>query len=105
MLVDTIIALLILRGETIEFNTVIPSNKFRPESSMVKFVTKAPKLALDFSLPRWNTRAAYMPKDGCSLVKVGRLVLNGTYHYYPEVRENFIDHLNLNLEVCISTAL
>ncbi|XP_006461147.1 hypothetical protein AGABI2DRAFT_185437 [Agaricus bisporus var. bisporus H97] len=92
-------ALLILRGETIEFNTVIPSNIFRPESTTIEFITKAPKLALNFSLPRWNTRAAYMPKDGCCLANVGNFVLKGTYHYYSEVRENFIDHLNLTSEV------
>jgi hypothetical protein len=72
---------------------------------MIKFIAKVPKVALDFSLPRWNTRAAYMAKNGCCLAKAGCFNLNGTYHYYSEVRDNFIDHLNLNVEVRISAAL
>lgn len=83
-----------------ESHVIIPSNKFRPESTTIRFLVKAPNLAIDFSLPRWNTRAAYIPKEGCHLAKVGSFVLNGSYHYYSETREDFVDHLSLNYTVC-----
>ncbi|KAJ3575090.1 hypothetical protein NP233_g1335 [Leucocoprinus birnbaumii] len=91
-------ALLTLRGERFDVKTTIPSNKFRPESTNVEFVTRVPNVSADFSLPRWNTRAAYIPKEGCNLAKVGLVVLRASYLYHAETREELVDHLTLDFE-------
>lgn len=98
-ILNTLTALVILHGEKIESNVIIPSNKFRPESTTIQIAAKAPNLSVDFSLPRWNTRAAYIPTEGCNLAKVGSFVLKASYHYYSETRDDFVDHLTLNFEV------
>ncbi|KXN92475.1 Protein CSF1 [Leucoagaricus sp. SymC.cos] len=92
-------ALVMLRGELFDVNVIIPSNEFRPESTNVQVVTKVPNLSVDFSLPRWNTRAAYIPKEGCNLAKVGLVALKASYLYYSETRDDRVDHLTLDFEV------
>lgn len=91
-------ALVTLRGERLDTSVTIPSNKFRPESTNVQFVVKVPNVSVDFSLPRWNTRAAYIPKEGCNLAKVGLVVLKASYLYHSEPRADAVDHLTLNFE-------
>lgn len=94
-----IVALVILNGEKFQSGATIPSNKFRAESVTVQLSATVPNLSVDFSLPGWNTRAAYMPKEGCNLARVGSVFLNGSYHYNSETREDLVDRLILNFEV------
>lgn len=94
-----IVALVILNGEKFQSGATIPSNKFRAESVTVQLSANVPNLSVDFSLPGWNTRAAYMPKEGCNLARVGSVSLNGSYHYNSETREDLVDRLTLNFEV------
>jgi hypothetical protein len=58
-----------------------------------------PDLSVDFSLPRWNVRAAYTPQEGLNLAKIGLLVLKASYLYYSETKADFVDHLKLSFEV------
>jgi len=95
------LVLVTLQGERLDASVVIPSNRFRPESIHVQMSIEAPNLSVDFSLPRWNTRAAYIPKEGCNLAKIRLLVLKASYLYYTETREDFVDHLTLNFEVSL----
>ncbi|KAF9450414.1 hypothetical protein P691DRAFT_468038 [Macrolepiota fuliginosa MF-IS2] len=92
-------ALVILLGDKFETNVIIPSNKFRPESTTVQIAVRAPDLSIDFSLPRWNTRAAYISKDGCNLARAGSFALKASYHYYSDTREDFVDHLTLDFKI------
>lgn len=85
-----------------ENSVLVPANRFRPDFTTVQFSIKAPDLAVNFSLPRWNIRAAYLRKGECSIGKVGTFKLSASYQYFSEVREDYVDHLKLDFEVRIA---
>lgn len=93
------LVLVTLQGERFDASVIIPSNRFRPESTNVQMSINVPNLSVNFSLPRWNIHAAYIPEEGCNLAKVGLLAVRASYLYYSETKENFVDHLTLNFEV------
>ncbi|KAJ7497366.1 hypothetical protein FB451DRAFT_229194 [Mycena latifolia] len=92
-------ALLTARGARLKNVTEIPSDNFRPISTTIPFSIEVPDVALNLSLPRWNTWALHAPKDGNSLAKVRVLRAEGFYRYFSEVREDYVEQLKLTLTV------
>lgn len=91
--------LVTLKGPHFKSVTTMPLNKFRPESTTISFDTVANDLAVNFSLPRWNTHALHMPSDGVSLVKAVSFNLEGSYIYFATVYEENIEQLKLDFNV------
>ncbi|KAJ7901907.1 hypothetical protein B0H14DRAFT_3080144 [Mycena olivaceomarginata] len=92
-------ALLTARGTRLQNITEIPSDTFRPESTIIPFSVEIPDVSLNLSLPRWNTWALHAPKDGHNLAKVRVLKLDGFFRYFSEVREDNVEQLKLTITV------
>ncbi|KAF7288717.1 hypothetical protein HMN09_01377700 [Mycena chlorophos] len=92
-------ALLIARATRLRSVVHIPSDTFRPESTTVPFSIEAPDLAVNLSLPRWNTWALHAPKDGNSIGKVRVLKFEGSYRYFSDVAVDHVEQLKLNITV------
>ncbi|PFH51536.1 hypothetical protein AMATHDRAFT_74889 [Amanita thiersii Skay4041] len=86
-------------GIHIKNKVTIPSNVFRPERTTVPFSVEAPDVTFTLSLPRWNTNALHVPKDGNTLGKASYVRLDGSYLYYAQVRPDNVEQLNLNFTV------
>ncbi|KAK7053326.1 Macrophage colony-stimulating factor 1 receptor [Paramarasmius palmivorus] len=90
-------AIFTFKGNRLKSHTKIPSNVFRPNSTIISFTVDIPDVSLNLSLPRWNTNALHAPAEGSSLAKVASLVIDGSYLYYADVREDNVEQLKLNL--------
>ncbi|TFK75375.1 hypothetical protein BDN72DRAFT_832240 [Pluteus cervinus] len=89
-------AFIVGRGPLFKSDVTIFSNKFRPESTTIPFHVEIPDPSLSLSLPRWNTHALHAPADGNTLGKLGTLRINGSYQYFAEVREEYVEQLKLD---------
>lgn len=65
----------------------------------VPFVVEAPGFSATMSVPHWNTNALHAPKDGHSIVTTENLLLDGSYLYYADVKEDHVDQLKMDLNV------
>src|SRR6266540_393144 len=88
-----------MRGPTLKTSVTIPSNMFRPESTSIPFTVSAPGVVGNFSLPRWSTHALNAQKDGISLFKTESFNINGSYRFFAEVREEYVEQLKLDFNV------
>ncbi|KAF9465079.1 hypothetical protein BDZ94DRAFT_1351083 [Collybia nuda] len=89
-------ALLVTRGAHFSMKVEIPSTTYRPEWTTVPFTIEAPDISMGFSLPRWNTNALHAPTDGNSIAKLGLVRLKGSYQYFAEVRDDYVEQLKLD---------
>ncbi|KAG6832605.1 hypothetical protein H0H92_014441 [Tricholoma furcatifolium] len=92
-------ALLTLQGALLRTSTKILSNEFRPECTKIPFTVNVPDPSLSLSLPRWNINALHAPKEGNSLANVRSLHVEGSYQYFAEVSEDFVEQLKLRFEL------
>lgn len=92
-------ALLTAHGDRLNTTVKIPSNTYRPDSTTISFSTTIPDVALNLSLPRWNTHALHAPADGDSLINAGTLKIDGSYMYFADVREDNIEQFKLTFMV------
>lgn len=77
----------------------IPSNTYRPEWTTIPFTVEAPDLFMSLSLPRWNTNALHAPAEGNNIAKLGLVRLKGSYQYFAEVRDEYVEQLKLDFTV------
>lgn len=92
-------AIFTLAGVRFSFNTTIPSNVYRPESTTVPLSIDVPDVSLKLSLPRWNTNALHAPKKGNTLAKVGSFHMDGSYLYFADFHEEHVEQLVLTMKV------
>ncbi|KAJ3826303.1 hypothetical protein F5880DRAFT_1610366 [Lentinula raphanica] len=92
-------AIFTLSGAKFAFETTIPSNVYRPESTTVPFSIDVPDVCLKLSLPRWNTNALHAPKGGNTLARVGSFQMDGSYMYFAEFHEDHVEQLVLTMRV------
>ncbi|KAG5648496.1 hypothetical protein DXG03_003107 [Asterophora parasitica] len=92
-------ALITLRAPSINLKTDIPSNQYRPESTTIPFSVEVPNVSATLALPRWNTNALHAPPEGSSFGNILFFRLDGSYEYFAEVRENFVEQLKLNFNI------
>ncbi|KAK7057149.1 hypothetical protein R3P38DRAFT_1162521 [Favolaschia claudopus] len=90
-------ALFTVRGTRLKNTTRIPSDTFRPEATTIPFSVEIPEVAVNISLPRWNTWALHAPKDGHSIGKARLLKLDGFFQYFSEVRNEHVERLKLTI--------
>ncbi|KAF7376210.1 hypothetical protein MSAN_00036100 [Mycena sanguinolenta] len=90
-------ALLIARGTRLKNVAEIPSDTFRPESTTIAFSVDIPDVAIDLSLPRWNTWALHAPPDGNSIAKARVMKIDGFFRYFSEVRDDTVEQLKLSI--------
>jgi hypothetical protein len=64
---------------------------------------EAPDVTMSLSLPRWNANALHAPKNGNSLAKLGFLRLKGSYQYFAEVLDDYVEQLKLKFMVSLHT--
>lgn len=88
-------ALVVVHGPHLKLEATIPSNTFRPEATTISFTVDANDTNVDISLPRWNTHALHATKEGHSLLKAGKLSVQGSYHYFAEAREEHVEQLKV----------
>ncbi|KAF5386043.1 hypothetical protein D9615_002215 [Tricholomella constricta] len=56
-------------------------------------------VSASLSLPRWNTNALHAPKEGNSLANIHFFRIDGSYEYFAEVWETYVEQLKLNFTV------
>jgi len=88
-----------MRGTYLKTKVDILSNTYRPESATIPFNVEAPDISLNLSLPRWNTNALHVPREGNNIARIRLLHVKGSYQYFSDVREEHIDQLNLTFTV------
>ncbi|EJD45633.1 hypothetical protein AURDEDRAFT_165486 [Auricularia subglabra TFB-10046 SS5] len=89
--------LLTLSGGKFTNKIAIPSHIFRPESSTVPFSIQVPDLALSLTLPKWNTHSLFATRATTDIGRIKDLDLKGSFFYFSEVREDFVDRLHLGI--------
>lgn len=89
-------ALVTLRGMYLKHGVRIPLLQYRPEASAVSFWIDAPDVAVNLTLPRWNTHSLYPKPDRNNIGRIGFLGLNGSYRYHSDVHEHNIDLLKMD---------
>lgn len=94
-------ALITLKGSHLRSLATIPSNTFKPESTLIPFDITAPDITVYFSLPRWNTHALHAKKKDINVMKSDYLNISGSYRYFSEVREELVEQLKLQFDVRI----
>lgn len=77
----------------------IPSNTFRPETTSIPFTVSAPDLVVNLSLPRWSTHALHPQKEGISILRTRLFSLGGSYRFFAEVRNDYVEQLKLDIQV------
>ncbi|KAG9221064.1 hypothetical protein CCMSSC00406_0005497 [Pleurotus cornucopiae] len=92
-------ALLTLKGTHWNTEVIVPSNKFRPDTTCIPIISEAPNVSINLSLPKWNTNALDAPKEGNNIGHVGLFQLDASYRYYAEVQEGHVEQLQLDLKV------
>jgi hypothetical protein len=90
-------ALLMLRGHRFKVESVIPSNRYRPDFTDINFSLEIPGVTITMFLPRWHTHALYSPEGGNSVADCSHAKVDGLFRYYSEVKDDNIDHLKLNI--------
>ncbi|KAH9930383.1 hypothetical protein B0H21DRAFT_878964 [Amylocystis lapponica] len=88
--------MLTLRGTHFQNGVRIPFVKYRPEATTISFWIEAPDVAVNLTLPRWNTYTLFATPDRSNIGTIGILRLDAAYHYYAEVREDNLDHLKMD---------
>ncbi|KAJ8503140.1 hypothetical protein ONZ45_g11120 [Pleurotus djamor] len=91
-------ALVTLRGYQMKSNVLVPSNEFRPDTTCVPFTIELPNVALNLSLPKWNTNALHAPKDGDNIGHIVSLHIDASYRYYADIKEDNIEQLKLSFK-------
>ncbi|KAJ7647262.1 hypothetical protein FB45DRAFT_987066 [Roridomyces roridus] len=92
-------ALLTVRGSHLKNVVDIPSDTFRPVSTLITIALDIPDVSINLSLPRWNTWALHAPTDGHSIVKARVLHMDASYRYYAEVREDHVEQFKLSFVI------
>jgi hypothetical protein len=54
---------------------------------------------LNLSLPRWTTHALHAPKEGSNAWKAAFIRLDGSFHFSPDVRQDFVEQLRMQVSV------
>ncbi|GLB37483.1 putative fermentation associated protein [Lyophyllum shimeji] len=88
-------ALFSIRGTNFKVRSDILLDKYRPESTTIPFSIDMPDISVGLSLPRWHTNALHAPKEGNSLANVRLFRIDGSYQYFAEVREEYVEQLKL----------
>jgi hypothetical protein len=98
-------ALLTLRGPSLESQVDIPSNHYRPTSTMVSFwVESSDQLEAYMTLPRWDSRYAHLTAQLSDIGRIGSLRLDASYLYHSSVRDGYLDRLRLDIHVSLRLA-
>ncbi|KAL0956539.1 hypothetical protein HGRIS_002680 [Hohenbuehelia grisea] len=91
-------AFLILRGNRFKTEVEIPSNVFRPDTTIIPFSLEVPDVSLDLSLPRWHTSALHTSPERNNIGHAAFFRVDASYRYFAEVRENNIERLKLDFQ-------
>lgn len=94
-----IAALLTFRGASAHNQNIIVADKFRPSWTSFPFSIRAPDVTVSLTLPKWSTHRLRTVEPITKLITIGLLLLDGSYLYHSEVREENVDQLRLNIIV------
>jgi len=92
-------ALLTFRGASLHNKNIIVADKFRPSWTSFPFSIRAPDVTISLSLPKWSTHRLQTVEPITKLITVGLLLLDGSYLYHSDVREENVDQLRLKFIV------
>jgi len=92
-------ALLTFRGASLHNENIIVADKFRPSWMTFPFSIRAPDATVSLTLPKWSTHRLQTVEPITKLVTVGLMLLDGSYLYHSDVREENVDQLRLNFIV------
>ncbi|KLO15399.1 hypothetical protein SCHPADRAFT_995885 [Schizopora paradoxa] len=87
-----------LQGETLRTVVLIPSNRFRPLDNVMSFQVEAPDIAVDLTLPKWNTHTFCPPKQLSETARLSSLLVNASFRYHSEVHAELVDELTLDIK-------
>ncbi|KZS98640.1 hypothetical protein SISNIDRAFT_422603, partial [Sistotremastrum niveocremeum HHB9708] len=91
-------AILAFSGSIFRSDVHIFSDVFSPESSTVPFAIEAPNLSTSLFLPKWDTHSVYSCLRSTNVGHIKTFRMDGSFLYFHEVQDDYIDHLKLNME-------
>ena len=92
-------ALLTFRGASLHNENIIVADKFRPSWASFPFSIRVPEVTVSLTLPKWSTHRLQTVEPITKLITIGLLLLDGSYLYHSDVREENVDQLRLKFIV------
>lgn len=89
-------AIVTMSGPKLRHEARIPSNTYRPETTVIPLFVEAPSVSFAISLPRWNTHSS----NANRVAQIGFLRIDSSYRYYADVHTEHIEQFDLNIAVC-----
>ncbi|CAI7669515.1 unnamed protein product [Penicillium manginii] len=87
---------IVIMGNTLTANVVIPLNKFQPDQNAVEFKVNLEEGGVDYLTPGWDTLHAFLP--GKSMATLDSLFIDGSYNYFHMTSPELTDTLVLNIK-------
>lgn len=85
----------VIRGQKLKGDLVIPSKSFRPARSQVTFEIEATDGAFELRTPQRNTQHTYLDNPGVATLR--KLRIDGSYNYFTTTSPTLTDILLLNV--------
>ncbi|KAL4992329.1 hypothetical protein BDW68DRAFT_97742 [Aspergillus falconensis] len=87
--------LLVIKGNRLTSDTVIPLNKYRAEQNAVDFNVTLQEAEIDFVAPIWDTLHTFLKNKNTATLET--LTIGGTYSYFLSTSPELTDTLQLDL--------
>lgn len=87
-----------LKGPRLAGRVTAPSDQFEPVTSTVGFSVEAERLALEMTVPQWDTHKSFVSDAERQFMTVGQVKVDGSYLFYAEVHPDNVERLVLNVD-------
>ncbi|KAL2852001.1 hypothetical protein BJY01DRAFT_104406 [Aspergillus pseudoustus] len=87
--------LLVIKGETVTSNVIIPLDKYYAEQNSVDFNVNLSNTDIEFEAPMWDTLHTFLKNK--KTATLGSLAITGSYSYYLSTSAELTDTLLLNM--------
>ncbi|KAL3461594.1 hypothetical protein BJX64DRAFT_154782 [Aspergillus heterothallicus] len=87
--------LLVIKGETVTSNVIIPLDKYCAEQNVVDFSLNLLNTDIEFEAPTWDTLHTFLKNNKTATLE--SLAISGSYNYYLSTSPELTDTLLLNM--------
>ncbi|KAL2797053.1 hypothetical protein BJX66DRAFT_335512 [Aspergillus keveii] len=87
--------LLVIKGETVTSNVIIPLDKYCAEQNAVDFNVKLLNTDIEFEVPMWDTLHTFLKNKKTATLE--SLAISGSYNYYLSTSAELTDTLRLDM--------
>ncbi|KAF7620732.1 putative fermentation associated protein [Aspergillus flavus] len=88
--------LLVIKGERLTSDVLIPLNRYKPEQNTVSFNVRLQDAGIDYLSPLWDTLHTFLQDKSAATLET--MSIDGSYSYYLSTSSELTDTLFLNIE-------